>query len=256
MKVFCGLFLLCVHCVFAGNSFPQDVGVLAEKIRSGNVEQKRDALLEIRNMESAEGSRAAIPALSDPSEIVRATAAFSVIFLPKDEAVSELVPLLRDKFELVRREAAYALGKVGDVSALDPLIETLQKDKTLEVRNAAVIALGEVGDARAIDALTRVLLQKPANKEEFLRRSAIRSIGQIAKNKQGKEKISSFDSVVAILIQILQDPKKSSDLKREAAFALGEIGNRSAVPVLRANISNPDYYLAQICKDALKKISE
>jgi len=251
MKVFHGLFFLCVLCAFVGNSLAQtDLEALAVKIRDGNVEQKRDALLQIRNLESAEASRAAVPALRDPSAIVRATAAFSVIFLPPDEAAQDLLPLLDDKFEVVRREAIYALGKIRDPSSIKRLVEILQKDKILEVRNAAVIALGEIGDAGAIDALTQILQQISSDKEEFLYRSAARSIGQIAQNNRSA---SAFRSAVTLLIQILQNPKAQPDVKREAAFALGAIGDRSAIPVLEANANSKDYYLAAICKEALGK---
>ena len=257
----CGQILLCIICAFAGNVFAQpNLEALAVKIRDGKTEEKRDALLQIRNLESPEASRIALPALRDPSEIVRATAAFSVIFLPKDEAAQALSPLLQDKFELVRREAAYALGKVRNPSAVRPLVEILQKDKIAEVRNAAAIALGEIGDAGAVDALTRILQQPSSDKDEFLQRSAARSIGQIAEIKKSKdsnltEAFPAFRAAVTALIPILQNAKAPADVKREAAFALGAIGDRSAIPVLEANLNNKDYYLAAACKEALKKIS-
>ena len=261
MKILCGLFLL-VFVLFVGNSLAQtNLDALADKIKNGKVEEKRDALFQIRNLESAEASRVAIPALRDSSEIVRATAAFSVIFLPKEEAAQALLPLLQDKYELVRREAVYALGKVRNPSTVRSLIEILQKDKILEVRNACAIALGEIGDPGAVDALTQILKKAPAEKEEFLRRSAARSIGQIALNLQIGEKPSlvetfpSFQSAVVVLIETLQNGRESQDVKREAAFALGAIRDKSAIPILQANVNNKDYYLSEICKEALRKIS-
>src|SRR5438128_1654275 len=90
--------LFVIFCEFAGNIFAQNnLESLAEAVRSGTTEVKRSALLEIRNLKSAEASRLAIPALRDSDEIVRATAAFSVIYLPKDEAFTVLLPLLQDK---------------------------------------------------------------------------------------------------------------------------------------------------------------
>jgi HEAT repeat protein len=256
-RVYPRLIFLCLLFAFAGTSLAQaNLETLAQKIRSGKTEEKRDALLQIRNLESAEASRVAIPALRDTSEIVRATAAFSVIFLPKDEAVSVLLPLLDDKFELVRREAVYALGKVRNPLALSRLVEILQKDKIMEVRTAAAIALGDIGDAGAVDALTRTLQQKPLDKEEFLRRSAARSIGQIAQEIGISKDLSVFRSAVAALIQTLQNRDEFPDAKREAAFALGAIGDKSAIPVLEANINNKDYYLAEICKKALRQITD
>jgi HEAT repeat protein len=294
LKIFA---LLWVLCAFAEQFFAQDtivtqaqIGWIAEKIslerkiQSGNDEEKRDALFRIRNLESAEASLLAVPALQDKSEIVRVTAAFSVIFLPKDEALNVLLPLLKDKKELVRRETAYALGKVGNPNAINPLLQVFQKDKIADVKNACVVALGEIGDAAAIDALTRILQNKPKREnpaDEFLRRSAARSIGQIAqiiqtnktevltpenllpdefnrieKPKYPKlvETFPTFRAAIGILIQTLQNPREFGDMKREAAFALGAIGDESAKNVLEANSGGEDYYLAQISKEALRKI--
>jgi HEAT repeat protein len=281
-KTFRFFVVLCLFFVFAGNSFAQNLESLAEAVRSGTTEVKRTALLQIRNLNSAEASRLAVPALRDSSEIVRATAAFSVIYLPKEEAAPLLLPLLSDKSTLVRREAAYALGKVRDTTVVSPLIQILQKDKIAEVRNAAAIALGEIGDVNAVDILTQILQKKPKDEDEFTRRSAARSIGQIAQIIQtGETEIvtptsflpdkfkavetpkypnlieafPSFRPAATVLIQTLQNPREFQDVKREAAFALGAIGDKAAIPVLQANLNNEDYYLAEICKEALRKIS-
>ena len=153
---------------------------LREKLDRGDTEAKREALFQIRNLRSAEASRLALPALKDSNEIVRATAAGSVVFLPPDEAAQALLPLLSDKAEMVRREAAYALGEAGDPSAVTALTALLQRDKIIEVKGAAAVALGKIGDAGAVEPLNRILQDKPDEDREFLRRSAARSIGQIA----------------------------------------------------------------------------
>ncbi len=280
----CFVFLcvLCVLCVKI--SFAQTNENLAEQIRVGNSEQKRSALFEIRNRQSEEASRIALPALKDADEIVRATAAFSVIYLPKGEAFNVLSPNLSDKSEIVRRETAYALGKTQNPLAVNPLIQTFQnkKEKSVEVKNAGIVALGEIGDASAIDVLTQVLRQKPKDDNEFLRRSAARSIGQIAQIIQIKEsytvtpesflpekyklftlekyqnltaKFPQFKNAVPVLTLVLQNPKESDDAKREAAFALGTIGDASATTILQTGLNSKDYYLAEICKESLKKLS-
>jgi len=247
-----------------------------------NIERKRDALFQLRNFETEAASRIAIPALKDSSEIVRATAAFSVIFLPKDEALQVLLPLLGDKSALVRRETAYALGKVQNPAAINSLLQTFRQDKISEVKNACLVAFGEIGDVSAINVLVEILQRKPQNKEEFARRSAARSIGQIAQIIQtGKIKVltpenflpSEFDSIekakypkivetyppfrsaINVLIETLQNSREFPDVKREAAFALGAIGDESAIPILQANINNEDYFLAQIARESLRRIS-
>jgi len=290
----CSVFL-CALFVFAGNLLGQDFNVtqaqidwIAEKdflertIKTGSAEQKRDALFRIRNLENIQASRIAVPALTDKSEIVRATAAFSVIFLPPDEALTALLPLLKDKKELVRREAAYALGKTGNPNAVNSLLQTFQKDKILDVKNAAVVALGEIGDASAIAEIVKILQRKPNTKEDFLRRSAARSIGQIAQiiqtgnrvvqtpqdflpEKYGLLPRRKYPNLIEIfpvfqtandaLINTLRNQAETDDVKRETAFALGAIGAPSAIPVLQSNLDAEDYYLAKISAEALRKIS-
>ncbi len=276
--------LLCAVCVFfTFNVSAQTASdFLARKLTRGDTEQKRDALTEIRNLQTAEASRLAVPALKDASAIVRATAATAVIFLPSDEAAANLLPLLQDKNFFVRREAAYALGKVGDAQAINPLIQIFQKDKISEVNNASIVALGEIGDASAIAELTNILQRKPQAKEEFMRRSAARSIGQIAQIIQtGKRLVMTpenfapvesklpakpnyiklnasfpaFDSAVGVLIQTLQNVREFADVKREAAFALGAIGDKAAINVLQTHLNSEDYYLSEICREALRKIA-
>lgn len=292
-----GSLFLCALGGLAGNSSAQNFNpiqspgdwtaekvVLEETIRAGNVEQKRDALFRIRNLETPDASRIAVPALNDKSEIVRATAAFSVVFLPRDEATNVLLPLLRDKKELVRRETALALGKTGNPNAMNPLLGVFQKDKITDVKNAAIVALGEIGNEAAISALTAILRNKSKKEnsaDEFLRRSAARSIGQIAQiiqtnkvevltpenflpdqyNRIEKPKypqlieiFPTFRAAATVLIQVLQNSRESADARRESAFALGAIGDAAATPALQTNLTGEDYYLAEICREALRKI--
>ena len=274
------LFLACFAC-FAVSISAQNLENLAEQIRSGDTEQKREALFQIRNFQTAEASRIASPALRDADEIVRATAAFSVIFLPKEEAARILLPNLQDKSELVRRETAYALGKVGDASAVNSLLQILQKDKIFEVRTASAVALGGIGDASAVDELIKILQKRPTETEEFLRRAAARSIGQIAQIIQKNEaqvltpenflpdkykdltkpkylylsnQFPVFRQAVPVLINVLQNKKESGDTRREAAFALGAVGDESAIPVLQSKLNDKDYYIKEIAEESLRKI--
>jgi HEAT repeat protein len=54
---------------------------------------------------------------------------------------------------------------------------------------------------------------------------------------------------------VLQDEKSEDDVRREAAFALGMIGDPSAIPVLREVLTARDPYLSQAAHEAIRKIS-
>jgi len=255
---------------------------LRREIASGTTEQKRNALFEIRNFRSERTSAIAIPALRDRDETVRATAASSVVFMRPREAVTALRPLLSDKMPFVRKEAAYALGKVGDPLAAVELIRSMQRDKDREVRAAAAFALGTTGSIDAVGPLTAALEKKPTENDEFIRRSAARSIGQLAENVRGLNESSQtpesflperyktaamlditdvaesfpvFRSSEEVLKRVLLDRSETDDTRREAAFALGAIGNPSSVAVLRAQKGGPDPYLAEICREALIRMN-
>jgi HEAT repeat protein len=271
------LFFLPALNIFAQSLSPEEIRRQAQRLESGDAEAKRDALHRLRASESENASRIASGALDDKDEIVRATAPFSVLALPADEAAQRLLPLLKDKSEYVRREAAYALGETRSSAAVQPLLALLRSDKDYQVRCASVVALGKIGDVSAIESLNLILRQPPRDEEEFLRRAAARSIGQIAETALGKEFLNqsgikvfndfasqnrknlvaefpALRSSVAVLIRVLQNKEEADDAKREAAFALGEIGDAAAVRVLQSLTGAEDYYLAENSHLALKKI--
>ena len=154
----------------------------------------------------------------------------------------------------------------------------MRSDKSLEVRSAAAAALGKTGNPDAVSPLAGVFGASPAEDNELLRRSAARSIGQIAQiMRSGKTRVitpqnflpekykdidsrpspnlsSHFKSAVGTLIRVLENSSEADDTRREAAFALGAIGDRSAESVLTRYTSSPDVYLAEISKEALLKL--
>lgn len=265
--------------VFSVVADAQNLEKLKDNLANGSTEQKRDALGQIRNLETAEASKLAVNSLSDPDEIVRATAANAVIYLPKAEVSSVLVPLLHDRSEFVRHEAAFALGVARADESVTELSETARHDKASSVRAAAAAALGKIGSESGLAALTAILKRRRGSEDEYLRRSAARSVGQIAENirfgkysrstpqdflpekykemaaDQNAPKLSAaFQEPLRLLLTIAKDRKENEDIRREASYALGAIGDPSAIPFLRANITSKDVYLAQICREALMKI--
>ena len=226
-----------------------------QRLNSAEIEVRRDALMQLRAMQRPEASRVALSALNDPVPIVRATAAAAVLWLPADESAAGLIPLLSDKEEFVRQQAAYALGQTRSRSAVNALIERLA-DKRDSVRGAAAVALGEIADATAVTALAAILNPqagltptkkgKKSGREQnaFVLRSAARSLGQIG-SRAG----------LPALINVIQDEKRADDVRREAAGALGSIGDPAAVQALRDAETARDPYLAEAAHEAIRKIS-
>lgn len=68
-------------------------------------------------------------------------------------AVSELIEALDDDLWVVREAAGQALGIIGDMRAIDPLVDKAQHDRDMGVRESCIKALGEFGDSRSVDVL-------------------------------------------------------------------------------------------------------
>src|SRR5258707_820120 len=218
------------------------------RLSSADVEERRDALMRLGNLKRSDASRGAAAGLNDAEVQVRVAAAHAVVFLPPAEAARLLLPLLQDKAEFIRREAAYALGETHSRSAVARLSELLSGDKEAAVRGAAAVALGQIGDETAGNALSQALSgmkkKKDAPADEFLMRSAAHSLGQI-RSRAG----------LPALILALSNDQNPLDARREAAAALGLIGDPSAAPSLRAVLDSSDPYLAEAARQALRRLA-
>jgi len=221
-----------------------------QRLKSDDAEERRDALMRLGNLKRPDASRIAAAALTDVAPMVRVAATHAIQSLPPAEAVTLLVPLLQDKMEFVRRETAYALGKTRSHSAVGPLESVLLNDKETSVRGAAAVALGEIGDESSVQSLSRILSGQSGQKKkskgasnEFVMRAAARSLGQIKSH-----------SGVSVLIATLTNDNNENDVRREAATALGLIGDPAAEAVLRVASASNDPYLAAAAYEALRRI--
>jgi HEAT repeat protein len=221
-----------------------------QRLKSEDIEERRGALMRLGSLKRSDASRAAATGLTDAAPIVRVTAMHAILSLPPAEAATLLIPLLQEKSEFVRREAAYALGETRNRSAVAPLMNILANDKETGVQGAAAVALGEIGDEAAVEPLSqlhagRTQKKKKAKTEEneFVMRAAARSLGQI-KSRAG----------TSVLITTLANDSLPIDVRREAATALGMIGDSSAVPALQAASAAIDPYLSEAARGALHRL--
>ncbi len=74
----------------------------------------------------------------------------------------------------VRDQCAYALGKIGDLSALPDLVNAAWRDTDKGVRISALYALGEMRQPEAAEALLEVLRRHP---DELARLRAADALG-------------------------------------------------------------------------------
>ena len=76
-------------------------------------------------------------------------------------AVEILLEYLEDDDWIVREAAADTLGKIGDVRAVEPLMNRLRSDKDTGVKEHALKSLGLIGDARPVELYIEVIPIRP-----------------------------------------------------------------------------------------------
>lgn len=217
-----------------------EVAHWSAQLRSSDDEKRREAVINLSRLDSEAAVSALASALSDASPSVRALALAALGERADQTIVSQVIArLTSDKDAFVRKAAAYALGKFSGPQRTDALIAAL-RDKDQEVRSAATVSLGHHPDASAMAALASAL----SDKSDFVRAHAARALGI---NGGGARQ------AVPALIRILRsDP--DNEVKRQAATALGLIGDRSALPALEHVIHDRDSYLAQAARESIRLI--
>ncbi len=137
--------------------------------------------------------------------------------LGDQRAVPTLLAALRDKNPDLRSVAAKSLGELNGKQAVYPLITALYEDESLEVRVAAAYALGLLGDDKAVEPLVSILSDR--TQEPRVRGMAAEALSDINDSR-----------AITPLIAALTDV--SVEVRFWAAFALGKLGNRQALPEL------------------------
>ena len=148
------------------------------------------------------------------------------------EAVPGLLTILKQPETSVhddkhRRVAAKALGQIGDVSAVDGLVEALDltvgtssdpKDKAGNKTNEAIAkALGRLGAKKAVPKLLSTI---DKSRNDYVVLEAVRALGKIG-DGAAVEKLSE--------IATSHDNKF---MRKNAIIALGDIGDPKATPAL------------------------
>ncbi len=161
-----------------------EVERLIEQLKSGDVEARESAAVQLGDIKDKRAVPALIGALKDEDGYVRSEATYALGEIGDASAVPALIEALKDENECLREDAAWALGKIGK-SAVPALIEAL-KDKDRVVRKNAARALGEIGDASAVPALIGALT------DVDVRMRAAWALGKIA---EGCETIEELEKV-------------------------------------------------------------
>ena len=135
----------------------------------------------------------------------------------------------------VQSEALLYFGEAKERNVVPLIIELLKPDNAKEVRLKAVEALGKIDDSRAVEPLIGVL----ADSDKDIRKAVVEALGKV-----------KDPEAVDPLISVLND----EDVQLAAIWALGNIGDKRAVPVLTGLLSSPDKYVRYNVVQSLKRI--
>jgi HEAT repeat protein len=206
--------------------------------------------------------------LTARSAVTRARAAWLLGLTRDRRHVTALQPLLGDRSAEVRLVVVEALGKLGDDAPAADIIETLRPvngrpgvpastvaetlmnlgvgiagelrpalaDEDATVRDVAARVSGHGLFGALAPELRRLLADDPS---DVVRATAATSLGSVG----------GHDDVAALAAAMSGD--RPPALRRSAAAALGELGQRAAVPVLEPLLADDDRRLAEIAADSL-----
>ncbi len=171
----------------------------------------------------------ALSFLTDQSPVLRASAAEALgrIGDSRSEVIIALVNALADQSAAVTMNAANALSQLGApaVPSLLPLLTDA------DYRQLAVEMLGEMGVAAesAVPALLE-LLTKLEDTDEELRREVFIALGSI-----GPRAAVATPEMMSLL-----DNPEAGDARAGAAYVLARIGERRALPALKAILASSE----------------
>lgn len=168
--------------------------------------------------------------LEDSDKDVSWKAAFSLAQMDRKEGLLHLRKLLVNESGAIQVSSVEALARLGDKESIPALMKLLNEGKGL-VRARAAFALGSLGATEASRDLQNVFL---SNDFDLMTLGmAIEALG----------KLKAQDAVVTIKAAL---GIKHMLVRRSAIRALGAMGDKSSLPVLKALLHDPEFASSRI----------
>ncbi|MBZ0316596.1 MAG: HEAT repeat domain-containing protein [Anaerolineae bacterium] len=216
---------------YSGN--PAAIPILIATLEDKDEDTAKMAAISFRGIGS-EAVESLLIKLNHPNEQIKIRVIMALGEITDDRIIEPLMQQLDN--QKLRPDAARALGNYARDDVIEKLVFLLQ-DTNPNVRFGAVISLGAIRATSAIDALV-VLVSDP---DESVRINAISVLGRLGDAK-----------VLSSLIGALQDPIT----RGLAVEALGNIGEKSALPHIIALRESADLWLAARINEAIAKLEQ
>ena len=208
-----------------------------------------------------------VAGLQDAEPGVRAAAATALGTMPSADAVAPLAGALSDSDAVVRDAAARALGQFKDAVAVTALLGSLS-DSSLVVRMDTARSLGRIGDIDTMPQLVRAMETDP---DPLVREAAARSVGgfgasgfewlsSAALSERSTVRAAAATGLaatgdarsVAVLAPLMTDA--DSGVRLRAIWALGELKQVGALPLLLVALEDPEHTLRGEAANAIPRL--
>ena len=176
--------------------------------------------------------------------------------LNNQAAIIPLMGLLNDHHAnyRVRLEAAESLGRLKNPNAMQPLLRVLKDDResSMYLQESAVKALGLLGDIRALSPLLDLFESKKGVREkcQFLIERILDSIGKLAK----EDGLTQNDRSKALegILSAVNDPANA--IRLAAVEALSSVGDLSHLTVLHKCLFDENMEIAHAALTGVYRI--
>jgi len=176
----------------------------------------------------------------------------NIIFILREigdsTAVEHIKIAVKHEDSRVRKEAVRALGEMGGENALRIICECLD-DEDIRVRKASLAAIGRMSDDHAKKIIIEQILKASfAGKELDEKKEYFRVLVQ-----WNDESIYDF-CIKTITKKSFWNSAKHYETKACAAYSLGLLGNRDALPILNKFKGSRSKLLANLSNQAIRRI--
>ncbi len=155
-----------------------------------------------------------------------------------DEAIKTLNKAIQEKNDPMRNRMYFKFRLIEQDNpglVAEPLIENLDSD--LEgVPEYTAFILGWIADDKAVDPLRKMLKGK-----DSFKRAAAKALGNMEAEK-----------AIPDIIALLDDPNER--VRQDAAYSLGILGDKSAIPALQKAEKDKDELVRFFAKEAIERI--
>lgn len=225
-----------------------EVDELIQKLKDEDSDVRIDAAQKLGEIGDKRAIEPLIACLKDEDFSVQSSAARSLGYIGDNRAVEPLINCLKYENSFVRDDVAFALGEIGDNRAFEPLLACLKDEKCFQENVAD--ALAKIGDSLAIEPLITCL--KDNNRyvnysyDNLYPDDDQWSIAK-ALCKIGKPAILSLSTCLT---------NENYNVRRNATYALGEIGDQRVVDLLINQLKDEDWVVRYYVAEALGKIGD